>query len=100
RLFQQAGWARPDDAIRIAMILNIWNLFCTVAALWLVDRLGRRPLLLQGLFGMAVGHALMGVSFLSPTTAAYVPYVMMLSVAAYVTSIAPLAWLIMAEIFP
>jgi sugar porter (SP) family MFS transporter len=100
RIFQQAGFARASDAIGVTMILNVWNLLCTVTALWLVDRLGRRPLLLLGLIGMAVGHVLMGLFFYYHRTGVAVPLVMMLSVAAYVTSIAPLAWLIMSEIFP
>jgi SP family arabinose:H+ symporter-like MFS transporter len=99
-IFQQAGFAEASEAIGVTLILNIWNLLCTVTALWLVDRLGRRPLLLQGLLGMALGHVLMGLFFHLHITGVAVPLVMMLSVAAYVTSIAPLAWLIMSEIFP
>jgi sugar porter (SP) family MFS transporter len=99
-IYQQAGFAQESDAIGVTMIVNVWNLLCTITALWLVDRLGRRPLLLQGLIGMAVGHVVMGLFFHFHITGVAVPLVMMLSVAAYVTSIAPLAWLIMSEIFP
>jgi SP family arabinose:H+ symporter-like MFS transporter len=100
RVFQQAGFARASDAIAVTLILNVWNLLCTVTALWLVDLVGRRLLLLQGIFGMAVGHTLMALFFQAGVTGVAVPLIMMLSVAAYITSLAPLAWLIMSEIFP
>jgi sugar porter (SP) family MFS transporter len=99
-IFQQAGFAEATDAIGITLVLRVWDLLCTLGALWLVDLLGRRPLLLQGLLGMALGLILMGLFFHFHVTGAAVPLVMMLSNAAYIMSIAPLAWLIMSEIFP
>jgi SP family arabinose:H+ symporter-like MFS transporter len=82
------------------IIVNVWNLACTVLALWLVDRVGRRPLLLVGTTGMALGQFLMGAFFYLKITGPWVVGTMMLCVAFYVTSLAPLTWLIMAEIFP
>jgi sugar porter (SP) family MFS transporter len=99
-IMQQAGFPKASEAIRVTMIVGIWNLVCTVVAVWLVDRIGRRPLLLFGTLGMALGLVLMGVFFHLHITGAVVPLVMMIAVAAYVMSIAPVAWLIMSEIFP
>src|SRR5207245_9330496 len=55
-IFQQGGFPQASDAIWVTLITNVWNLACTVAALAVVDRLGRRPLLLTGIFGMVIGH--------------------------------------------
>jgi SP family arabinose:H+ symporter-like MFS transporter len=99
-IMQQAGFPQASAAIRVTMIVGIWNLICTFAAVWLIDRVGRRPLLLWGTIGMAAGLIAMGVFFHLHITGPVVPLVMMVAVAAYVMSMAPVAWLIMAEIFP
>jgi SP family arabinose:H+ symporter-like MFS transporter len=99
-ILQQAGFPKASEAIRVTMIIGIWNLACTVLAVWLVDRVGRRPLLLFGTLGMAAGLIAMGIFFHLHITGTVVPIVLMVAVAAYVMSIAPVAWLIMSEIFP
>jgi sugar porter (SP) family MFS transporter len=99
-IMQQAGFPKASEAIFISLIIGGWNLVCTLTAVWLVDRLGRRPLLLFGTLGMAVGLILMGIFFALHITGLVVPVTMMLAVAAYSMSMAPVTWLIMAEIFP
>jgi sugar porter (SP) family MFS transporter len=99
-IFKSAGFSLASDAIWQAIPLNIWNILCTLLAFWLVDRLGRRPLLLIGSAGMALGLVAMGLCFYLGLTGYFVVAVMFLCVGAYVSSLAPLAWLIMSEIFP
>ncbi len=99
-IFKSAGFSAASDAIWQAIPLNVWNIACTAAAFWLVDRLGRRPLLLIGTVGMAVGLIIMGLCFQFRWSGYPVVAVMFLCVGAYVSSLAPLAWLIMSEIFP
>lgn len=99
-IFQKAGFIKAQDAIAQTIILNLWNISCTVLAIWLVDRLGRRPLLITGTLGMAIGMTLMGILFHFDISGIFVVIVMFICVGFYVTSLAPLAWLIMSEIFP
>jgi MFS transporter, SP family, arabinose:H+ symporter len=99
-LFQKAGFTAASDAILQSLIVNAWNLMCTVLALWLVDRLGRKPLLLTGCAGMALGLFLLGLVFACDLNGIVVLVIYALCVGAYVTSLAPLAWVIMSEIFP
>ena len=99
-IFQKAGFEAASDALRQAIILNVWNLSCVVLALWLVERLGRRPLLLAGCVGMALGLAVMGAFFYFEVKGVYFLLVFFFCVASYEMSLAPLAWLIMSEIFP
>ena len=99
-IFKSAGFDLPSDAIWQAIPLNVWNIICTAVAFWLVDRWGRRPLLLTGTAAMAVGLFFMGLCFHYQWTGYAVVVMMFLCVGAYVSSLAPLAWLIMSEIFP
>ena len=80
--------------------MSVWYVFCTIVALLVVDRLGRKPLLLLGTLGMTVGMAALGVLFHWHTTGMYVVLTMALVMGAYLVSVAPLTWLIMSEIFP
>ncbi len=99
-IFQQGGFSRPSDAILLTLLMNVTSLICTVTTLLLVDRVGRRPLLLLGMGGMAVGLGFLGLSLYTghsgfPTVAS-----LFLSNVFYQISIAPLAWMILSEIFP
>ena len=99
-IFQSAGFNAASDAIWQAIPLNVWNIVCTIIAFRLVDRLGRRPLLLIGTAGITVGLTFMGLCFYFGWSGYAVVVVMFLCVGSYVASLAPLAWLIMSEIFP
>ena len=88
-VFQDAGFPNPSEAIFSNVILNIWYVVCTVMALLFVDRLGRKPLLLIGTLGMAVGMALLGTLFHLHTTGVYVVVTMCLVMGAYLMSLAP-----------
>jgi len=99
-VFQEAGFDKPSDAIFQNVIMSIWYVFCTIVALLFVDRLGRKPLLMVGTLGMAIGMAILGALFHWHTTGMYVVVTMFLVMGAYLISLAPLAWLIMSEIFP
>ncbi|HXW14278.1 MAG TPA: sugar porter family MFS transporter [Terriglobia bacterium] len=99
-IFQQAGFKSASDAIFQTVVLNVWDVFCTILAMWLVERLGRRPLLLIGISGMAASLTLVGFFFARHATGEFVVLVMMVCIGFYIISLAPLTWLIMSEIFP
>jgi sugar porter (SP) family MFS transporter len=99
-IFQQAGFKNASDAIFQTVVLNVWDVFCTILAMWLVERLGRRPLLLIGVSGMAVSLTLTGFFFAHHATGEFMVIVVMICIGFYIISLAPLAWLIMSEIFP
>lgn len=99
-VFQDAGFDSPSSAILQNVIMSLWYVLCTCIALATVDRLGRKPLLLLGTMCMAVGMAILGALFHYHVTGIYVVLTMFLVMGAYLVSLAPLAWLIMSEIFP
>ena len=99
-VFQDAGFNAPSDAILQNVLMSAWCVACTIVALVAVDRLGRKPLLLLGTMGMTLGMAILGALFHWHATGLYVVLTMYLVVGAYLVSLAPLAWLVMSEIFP
>jgi MFS transporter, SP family, arabinose:H+ symporter len=99
-ILQKAGFEKAQDALFRTIVLNVWNLLCTLVAIGFVDRVGRRPLLLVGTAGMAVGFVLMGAVFNYGLSGGYVLLIMLACVGTYAISLGPLPWLIMSEIFP
>jgi sugar porter (SP) family MFS transporter len=99
-VLRNAGFGRQADAIGATVFLQVWNIMATLPAIWMVDRVGRRPLLLFGIAGMSVGLASLGLGFQLDFSAFHLFLLLLLAIGMYLISLAPLAWLIMSEIFP
>lgn len=65
-IFELAHFTTASHAILATGIIGIVNVLATVVALWLVDKVGRRPLLLVGLGGMILSLGILGASFHFP----------------------------------
>ncbi|GGF06083.1 sugar porter family MFS transporter [Hymenobacter cavernae] len=80
--------------------IGVVNLAFTLVAMVLVDRLGRRPLLLFGALGLAVLYLVL--AFLLQTHAALglVSAVVLAAIGTYGLSLAPVTWVVISEIFP
>lgn len=99
-LFVHAGVMSNASAIGNTVILRIGDIFwCLFAILW-VDRFGRRPLLLAGLIGIAIGQFLMGVCFLHNVNPILILLTFFLCEAAFNATVPPVGWLVASEIFP
>ena len=99
--FRRAGFETvASDAILQSIVVTSWKLLWTAAGLWAVDRFGRRPLLLTGTSAMALGFALVSLFWFSDLGGPALLLAMLLVLTGVVISLAPLAWLIMSEIFP
>ncbi len=102
-IFQAAGLSSASAAILATAGIGVVNVILTMVAIWLVDRAGRRVLLLTGLIGMAVSLCLLGLGFLLGTGAA-LGWLIAASLAAYVgffaIGLGPVFWLLISEIFP
>ena len=61
-IFAQAGGGMAD-AFRQAVLVGLVNLGMTFVAIWLVDRLGRKPLLIVGVAGMALSLLVISWAF-------------------------------------
>lgn len=77
------------------------NLTFTVVAIWVVDKLGRKPLLLIASAGMGVSLALLGGAFvLEKFEGRWVLIFVLLYVASFAVAMGPVVWVVMSEIFP
>jgi len=98
-IFGQAG-GELSTAFGQSVFVGLVNLGMTFVAIWLIDRLGRKPLLLIGLTGMSA--ALLTISWAFHIGAA--PIVILIAIATYVASFAislgPVMWVMLSEIFP
>jgi SP family arabinose:H+ symporter-like MFS transporter len=99
-IFQKAGSSGASGAILQTLMLNVSSLVFTTVALILVDVAGRRPLLLTGSLGMAAMLILLGFFLRGGVPGLYPVITVFLFNMFYQISIAPLAWLILSEIFP
>jgi SP family galactose:H+ symporter-like MFS transporter len=103
-IIQSAGISSASGAILATLGIGVVNVVMTIVSMWLLDRVGRRPLLLIGVAGMAITLGALGLVFrtTSPTeTSATLAVVsMMLYVAAFAISLGPIFWLLISEIYP
>jgi SP family arabinose:H+ symporter-like MFS transporter len=99
-IFQKAGFEQATDALFQSVIANVANLFFTIVGFLLVDRVGRRPLWIVCSLLMAFATFLLGLFFVMGVTGTPILIAVLISAAAYATALGPLAWLIIAEIFP
>jgi sugar porter (SP) family MFS transporter len=93
-----------SSSITQTVFVGITNVVFTVVAVLLLDRVGRRPLLLIGTAGLTLALALIGVYFLVPAVQHGAPYIALVGLLIYIASFAiglgPVFWLMISEIFP
>lgn len=99
RIFAQTGAGLQDSLFQTSMI-GLINFFCTFIPITLVERVGRRPLLLIGVACMTVSMTLLTYLFFMHATGVVVLLAVLAYIASYCSSIACLTWVILSEIFP
>jgi SP family xylose:H+ symportor-like MFS transporter len=98
-ILKQLG-SGTDTALLQTISLGGMNLLFTLIALRIVDRFGRRPLLITGAAGMALSLAGLGFAAYNNILEAWVLVFVLGFVAFFAMSLGPVVWLIIAEIFP
>jgi len=99
-ILRMSGYSSAKAAIFAAGIIGVVNVLITVVSVLLVDRLGRRFLLLFGTAGMAVALMVVGLAFHRHTTGAAVSYAMIAYVIFFGIGLGPVVWLLISEIYP
>jgi len=109
-LWKAVGF-QEKDSLTISVATSVTNILVTLVAIALVDRIGRRPILLAGSVGMAVSLGAMALAFASATGSgeeislpgAWGPVALVAAnvfVISFGASWGPLVWVLLGEIFP
>jgi SP family xylose:H+ symportor-like MFS transporter len=114
-IFEQALGFGQDDILLQQILLATVNLVFTFIAMFTVDKLGRKPLLIIGGFGMLVGFLIMGFTLYfsdySQLNSAGLPTIstfegilsligVLIFIGAFAMSMGPIVWVLLSEIFP
>jgi sugar porter (SP) family MFS transporter len=103
-IFKFAGLSSASAAILASVGVGIVNVALTLVAMQLIDRIGRRPLLLISLAGMTISLGVLGLAFSLPQLSGSLGWIAVASLMVYVGSFAvglgPVFWLILSEIYP
>jgi len=98
-IFRAAGYDISSVLSNIAWTGSV-NLIFTFVAIGVVDRRGRRPLMLFGAAGLAGIYTLMGAGFAFGLKGLPMLLLVLAAIACYGMSLAPITWVIISEIFP
>jgi SP family galactose:H+ symporter-like MFS transporter len=103
-IFKFAGFSSSSVAILASVGVGAVNLILTLVAMQLIDRVGRRPLLLVSLSGMSVSLIILGLAFKLHGLASALGWIAVTSLMSYVgffaVGLGPVFWLILSEIYP
>ena len=100
-IFMKAGFTDEASTLWSLVLIGITSLVFTVLAMAVVDKIGRKPLLLIGTAGMAISLVVMTLSFqieIFPQKWIIVPAIVYIAI--YSFTLAPVVWVVLSEIFP
>jgi sugar porter (SP) family MFS transporter len=98
-IFKKLG-SGTNIALLETVVVGAVNLGFTVFAIWTVDRLGRKPLMVIGAAGMGISLFAMGLAAYYQKTEVWVLIFILSYIASFALSIGPVTWVILSEIFP
>jgi SP family sugar porter-like MFS transporter len=98
-IFREAGYDISNVLKNIVWTGSV-NLVFTFVALGLVDRGGRRPLMLLGAFGLGAIYLVIGLCYSLHVTGLPMLLLVLAAIACYAMSLAPVTWVVISEIFP
>ena len=97
RIYDAMGF---DNEMTVTIFTGIVNIIFTLVAIFTVERLGRRPLLIVGSIGMAIGALGVAVSFGQPGMEDVCMANLLIYSASFMFSWGPICWVLIAEVFP
>jgi len=99
RIFESMG-AGKDASLMQTVVMGLVNVIFTVVAILTVDKWGRKPLLMVGSVGMAIGmFAIAGLAFFEVIGISTLVFIIIYT-ASFMMSWGPICWVLISEIFP
>lgn len=105
KIFKIAGYISNEQSILPAIIVGVSNVFFTIVSIFLMDKIGRRPVYFIGLSGLVITLFSLGLCFhfqteLGELFSLLTITTMVAFIGSFAVSFGPLSWLIISEIFP
>lgn len=97
KIFKSIGASQDDQLLQTVFIGGV-NVLFTILAMLLVDKLGRKPLMLFGAGGLAILYVIVVQLLSSGST--NVSWFLLAAIGTYAMSLAPVTWVLISEIFP
>lgn len=98
-IYRSAGYGANDIFLNIVITGTI-NLVFTVLAMAIVDRIGRRFMMILGCAGIGLSHLFSGLAYRAGWHGAPILILTLCAIACYAMTLAPVTWVLIAEIFP
>ncbi|MGE5395133.1 MAG: sugar porter family MFS transporter [Candidatus Saccharibacteria bacterium] len=98
-IFTSAGYSVGDMLFNI-VIPGTVNLLFTFVAMRMVDSWGRRKLMLLGSAGLALIYLMLGTSYFFELKGMAILVLVLMAIASYSMTLAPITWVVLSEIFP
>ncbi|NWA39658.1 sugar porter family MFS transporter [Pseudomonas reactans] len=98
-IFASAGFD-INDTLKSIVATGLINLIFTLLALPLVDRIGRRRLMQYGAAGLTIIYVLIGMAYSFGIMGLPVLLLVLVAIAIYAVTLAPVTWVLLSEIFP
>lgn len=98
-IFSNAGYDLGEMLFNI-VLTGITNVIFTFVAIYSVDKLGRKKLMLIGSGGLAVIYAILGTCYWMHITGFFMIILVVAAIACYAMTLGPVTWVLIAEIFP
>ncbi len=99
RIFESMG-AEKDASMLQTVIMGLVNVIFTVVAIMTVDKWGRKPLLMVGSVGMAIGMIAIGLLAFMKIIGISTLVFIIIYTASFMMSWGPITWVLISELFP
>jgi SP family sugar porter-like MFS transporter len=98
-VFEAAGYP-VGDTMKLIVITGLVNLVFTFVAIYTVDSVGRRKLMLFGAASLALIYIVLGAAYYAGSEGFHMVLLVVTAIACYAMTLAPVTWVVIAEIFP
>ena len=96
-IFESVGFNK-DDQLKQTIFIGLINLLFTILAMWQVEKIGRRKLMLFGAAGLAFLYLISAI--LLQNKSAIAAWTLLAAIGTYAVSLAPVTWVLISEIYP
>ncbi len=98
-IFSAAGYGISDVLMNI-VVTGMANLVFTFVAIFTVEKLGRKKLVLIGAAGLLVIYSILAYCYFVHASGIFMIVLVVCAISLYAMSLGPVAWVLLSEIFP